>query len=104
MGKTHGGDLLTPIHIEERSRRACHESEGCISLDGNVLGTYLHGLFHNGSLRRSILGELANRKGVPFRPAERVISKEEQYNRLAALVRSSLDMECIYRAVNLEKP
>ena len=104
MGKTHGVDLLTPFHIEERSRRTCHESEGCISLDGNVLGTYLHGLFHNGSLRRSILGELANRKGVPFRPAERVISKEEQYNRLAALVRSSLDMECIYRAVNLDRP
>ena len=104
MGKTHGVDLLTPFHIEERSRRACHESEGCISLDGNVLGTYLHGLFHNGSLRRSILGELANRKGVPFRSAERVISKEEQYNRLAALVRSSLDMECIYRAVDLKRP
>ncbi len=104
MGKTHGVNLLPPFCIEERSRRPCEELEGCVSLDGNVLGTYVHGLFHNEELRRSILVELATRKGVPFHPAEKVVSKEEQYDRLAALVRSSLDMDCIYRTVDLKRP
>ena len=103
MGKTHGVDLLLPFCIDERSRRPCEEMEGCMSLDCNVLGTYFHGLFHNEELRRFILVELATRKGVPFRPAESVLSKEEQYDRLAALVRSSLDMDCIYRTVDLKR-
>jgi adenosylcobyric acid synthase len=103
MGKTHGAKLLLPFCIDKRSRRPCEELEGCMSLDGNVMGTYLHGLFHNKELRRSILVELATRKGVPFRPAETVLSKEEQYDRLAALVRSSLNMDCIYRTVDLKR-
>ena len=104
MGKTSGTNLFRPFCIDERSRRPCEELEGCVSPDGNVLGTYVHGLFHNEELRRAILVELATRKGVPFHPAEKVVSKEEQYDRLAALVRSSLDMDCIYRTVDLKRP
>jgi len=104
MGKTSGTNLLPPFCIDERSRRPCEELEGCVSLDGNVLGTYVHGLFHNEELRRSILVELASRKGVPFHPEHSVVSKEEQYDRLAALVRGSLDMDCIYRTVDLKRP
>ncbi len=102
MGKTHGDNLLPAFCIDERSRRPCRELDGCLSLDGNVLGTYVHGLFHNEELRRSILGELATKKRVPFHPGGRVVSKEEQYDRLAALVRSSLDMNLLYRTVNLK--
>jgi adenosylcobyric acid synthase len=67
-----------------------------------VLGAYLHGLFHNEGLRRSILSELAARKGTVFRPGK-VLSREEQYDRLAALVRSSLDIDFIYRTANLKR-
>ena len=74
-----------------------------MSSDGYVLGTYLHGLFHNESLRRSLLSELAKKKGITFNPTGRVQSKEDQYDRLASLVRGSLDMEFIYRTVGLER-
>ena len=49
-------------------------------------------LFHNAGLRRSILAELAARKGVALALGDKVISKEEQYDKLAALVRGTLDM------------
>ena len=66
---------------------------------GNVLGTYVHGLFHNAGLRRSILAELAARKGVALALGGKVISKEEQYDKLAALVRGTLDMGLVYSII-----
>ena len=102
MGKTTGADLLHPFCIDERSRKPCRDLDGCLSPDGNVLGAYLHGLFHNEGLRRSILSELAARKGTVFRPGK-VLSREEQYDRLAALVRSSLDIDFIYRTADLKR-
>jgi len=102
MGKTTGTDLLHPFCIDERSRKPCQDLDGCLSPDGNVLGAYLHGLFHNEGLRRSILSELAARKGTVFRPGK-VLSREEQYDRLAALVRSSLDIDFIYRTADLKR-
>ncbi|MBI4487919.1 MAG: hypothetical protein HY694_02440 [Deltaproteobacteria bacterium] len=45
---------------------------------------------------------MAARKGVVFHPQGRVISKEEQYDRLAALVRCSLNMELLYRIIDLK--
>ncbi|NIO07772.1 MAG: cobyric acid synthase, partial [Deltaproteobacteria bacterium] len=104
MGRTRAADPLNPFCIRERSRRACNDLEGCLSLDGNIIGTYLHGLFHNQALRRAILVELADRKGVSFRPTEHVASKEQQYDKLAGLVRRSLDMNCLYKTVELRGP
>lgn len=103
MGQTSGMETMAPFRIDERSRKACQEFDGCLSADGNVLGTYLHGLFHNEALRRSILSQLAARKGVAFCPTCQVLSKEQQYDRLADLVRGSLDMEFIYRTVNFKR-
>jgi adenosylcobyric acid synthase len=103
MGKTKGSDIVAPFCIDERSRRPCRDLDGCLSHDGNVLGTYVHGLFHNEELRHSILGVLATKKGVVFNPARKVLSREEQYDRLAALVRSNLDMDLVYRIIGLKK-
>ena len=103
MGQTGGAETPAPFRIDERSRKSCQEFDGCLSVDGNVLGTYLHGLFHNEALRRSILTNLAARKGVAFYLAAKVLSKEEQYDRLADLVRGNLDMELIYRAMGLKR-
>ena len=103
MAQTNGNGMIAPFCINERSRNPCRDLDGCLSSDGYVMGTYLHGLFHNDALRRSLLTELAKKKGVPFSPTGRVQSKEDQYDRLASLVRGSLDMEFIYRTVGLER-
>ncbi|MCH8054854.1 MAG: cobyric acid synthase [Deltaproteobacteria bacterium] len=102
MAQTTGKNMAAPFCIDERSRRPCRDMDGSLSHSGNVLGTYLHAIFHNEEFRRSILTELAARKGLTFHPAGKVFSKDEQYDRLAALVRGSLDMELIYRTVGLK--
>jgi len=64
------------------------------------MGTYFHGLFHNDELRRAILSELAARKGRAFSPLAADFSPDEQYDRLAAHVRNSLNMDLIRKLID----
>lgn len=97
MGETPASRESAPFAIEERGGRPCRESDGCTSSTGLVLGTYIHGLFHNHELRHALLQALAARRGVSFHSACRAASRDERYDRLADLVRRSLKMELIYR-------
>ncbi len=96
MGETEHDPMPAPFHTLARSRAPCDGRDGSLSTDGNVLGTYLHGLFHNNDFRRAILNELGARKGSRL-VAVSEFSNANQYDRLAFLVRSSLDMELIFR-------
>ncbi|MDP6632830.1 MAG: cobyric acid synthase CobQ, partial [Dehalococcoidales bacterium] len=103
MGQSASDSASAPFSVEERSRTPSEDLDGCVSADGDVLGTYIHGLFHNEGLRRAILSELAARKGLPLQLGGQVVSKEEQYDRLAALVRANLDMDLVYAIAGLER-
>ena len=75
--------------------------------EGRVFGSYLHGLFDNERLTEALLKNLAEERGEDFsgiRPCgndkkEETIAeyKEKQYDKLADLVRDSLDMKKIYQ-------
>ncbi len=75
--------------------------DGAISGDGWVLGTYIHGIFHNTELRRSILSRLAARRGKSLQFKEDAFSQSSEYDKLADLVRSSLDMDTVYEITGL---
>jgi adenosylcobyric acid synthase len=65
----------------------------------NIYGTYVHGIFDRGEIAREIVSALAERKGVRIRDAGAMDHrefKEREYDRLADILRASLDMECIY--------
>jgi adenosylcobyric acid synthase len=97
MGQTIAMSTTQPFAIEQRSGASCADRDGSLSEDGNVLGTYIHGLFHNDDLRRAILSEIAERKDKVFSPMTSSFSVEEQYDRLAAHVRENLNMDLIHR-------
>jgi adenosylcobyric acid synthase len=96
MGQTIGITGGQPFQIEQRSQQFCTDFDGCLSENGNVLGTYLHGLFHNDDLRRAILSEVAERKGTSLPARTSSFSIEAQYDRLAAHVRRSLKMDLLH--------
>ena len=78
-------------------------TDGCVS--GRIAGTYLHGLFDSGELTERLVSELCEQKGLApeqIRPRSRRDYAEEQYNRLADVVRNSLDMNAVYRILNRE--
>lgn len=90
-GEKENGDWM--IMLEDGRK------DGLERGDGLVFGSYLHGLFDNEALTDALLARLASRKGIqPGAPAESLADyKERQYDKLADLVRRSLDMEQIYR-------
>ena len=97
MGKTDGNSTPQPFVIEQRSQRTCSDHDGSQSADGNVVGTYIHGLFHNDAFRRAILQELAERKGKSIATDAPTFSADKEYDRLAAHVRDNLNLALIRR-------
>lgn len=80
---------------------AVEAGDGHIGADGWTLGTYIHGLFQNAELRQNILHRLAERKGVSLPLSDGAFSQSREYDKLAGLIRESLDMRRLRRIVGL---
>ena len=79
-----------PVLFELDDGRGGIRPEGTSSADGRVLGTYLHGLFHNSDLREAVLQWLAVRRGVQLPTAT---EPSDPYDRLADTLRGCLDVD-----------
>jgi len=107
MGRTESGEGSAAFRLGERSTKPCDALDGCLDMSGRVLGTYIHGLFHNQELRRGILRHIAGAKGEPlsftggFTGDDR--QRDAEYDKLAKVVRDSLDMDLIYSVAGLKK-
>ena len=58
------------IHMGETDRkgmREAFEGEGVVSEDGLLIGTYMHGLFHNPEVAEAFVSYLCERKGMTFK-------------------------------------
>lgn len=74
------------------------KEDGCYQ--GSVLGAYLHGIFDEEDFRQAFVRLLCERKGISYEQDQGLPFaqyKEQQYEKLAHLLRQSLDMEKIYR-------
>ncbi len=81
---------------------AAHYPDGAVNEAGTVFGSYLHGLFHNDGFRRTFLNNLRRHWGLAEAESGALPSRDREYDKLADLVRGSLDMQQIYRI--LEEP
>ena len=102
MGRTEVGEAARPFTVTGRGGAAANDLDGAVNSAGNVLGTYLHGLFENGALRRALLEHLAARRGA--RPDPRWGSAPgalASYDRLADVVKAALDIAAIAKLVGL---
>ena len=94
-------DIFQPFVMKSRSGRRVGLPDGSMDDEGLTLGTYLHGLFHNRAVRRSILECAAGRKGASLPDAAEDIEPSAEYDKLAELVREHLDMDLVYRVAGL---
>ena len=83
--------------------RIQNEADGSVKYDGifsgNVYGTYVHGIFDEGTLAETLVGILAERKGVVLDTGQMISYgqfKQMQYDKLADGLRESMDMEAVY--------
>ena len=104
MGTTTAENVSPAFHIEDRTDVPVTQDnafDGALASSGRVLGTYIHGLFHNGELRRCILEALARAKGITLPPLVGDHSMDHEYDKLADWVRASLNMDLIYHMSGL---
>lgn len=104
MGRTAGP--ITPFaKITERNGKKADVADG--ATEGNLWGTYIHGIFDNDSFRDALLGTLRSAKGLssagPSGPGF-ALKREEAIKELASVVAGSLDMEAILRIAGLGAP
>jgi len=73
--------------------------------NGNVYGSYIHGIFDAPGVADAVLKAVCEQKGIEAGALETFdlrAYKEQQYDTLAQAVREGLDMDLIYRIINRE--
>ncbi|MBT6226934.1 MAG: cobyric acid synthase, partial [Candidatus Scalindua sp.] len=86
MGETELLNGTAPfLKILERSDKEVSMDDGAVSSDGNVIGTYLHGIFDNNEFRLELINKLRKNKGLSTMLAEELnsVDKEREYDKLA---------------------
>lgn len=93
MGKSMIGEgAIVPLTLSDKKR------DGCIR--ENVMGTYLHGIFDEADFRSAFVKMLCEKKGIDCEETSGLSFaqyREQQFDKLAAVLRESLDMEAIYK-------
>ena len=96
MGLTRPTDPALPEWTSEKSGY-CR---------GNIYGTYVHGLFDRKEVVSRVVGALAERKGIELTldgVADYAAIKEREYDRLAQILRESLDMAAVYKTIGANR-
>ncbi len=87
------------IHMGRTDTLSGFTSGGTGTSCGNVYGSYIHGIFDRGEVAETVVKALAERKGIALSGYDAVDHrdfKEKEYDRLADILRQSLDMDRIY--------
>jgi adenosylcobyric acid synthase len=111
------------LRITRRGNLPADAPEGAVDPAGLVFGTYLHDIFHNDDLRQAFVTWLRRRRALPplagqpcapsvagtpaaspAVPAPGSTSREGRYDELARIVRAHLDIEFIYRLLDISCP
>ncbi|HHT9106026.1 MAG TPA: cobyric acid synthase [Candidatus Wujingus californicus] len=107
MGETtyKGHNSVRPFaRITERAGEIVNVLDGYVSASGNVIGTYIHGIFDNDNFRQALLEYIRLRKGSSPSTGKCVSFKdikESRYNELADIVRRNMNINMVYDILNL---
>ncbi len=105
MGKTTLlDDGKSLININKSNNEEANHLDGVVNNKGNVMGTYIHGIFDGVEFRQHIINGLRRDKGIEEKvsmPYEHL--REKELDKLADLVRASIDMNKIYKIMGLNR-
>ncbi len=106
MGTTEYKAGCIPFIEVNKSLEGSHEYVGGVmNKEGNVFGTYIHGIFDNMEFTVGFINNIRKRKGLDKINYDKSMEfneyKEMQYDKLAEILRSSLDIGKIYEIVGI---
>ena len=94
------------MEIQDRDRPGCDGKR--VKEDGwnrgNIYGAYIHGIFDHPGIAETIVSSLAAKKGISMdevKAGDYSAYRQQQYDKLADVLRSSLDMDAIYKMMGL---
>ena len=94
MGISKPGSEVSYLNlIDKKLGEEVNYLEGSINKNGNVVGTYIHGIFDEIDFTRELLNSIREEKGLE-KLQSNVTSFE--YDKLADLLRENLDIQKIY--------
>ena len=104
MGVTNRSNEISDLdNIYKKLGEVINYTEGSVNSEGNVFGTYLHGIFDEIDFTRSLLNNIREMKNLD-RIESKVSSykefKEKEYDKLADFLREHLDIDKIYEIMN----
>ena len=96
MGETTLLDGAQPLM--QLCKNGQYSADGAVSDDGQVFGTYLHGLFDSDAFTRALVNGLRKRKGLVALDGDFHYAryKAQQFDILAESMRQHIDIEKIY--------
>ena len=97
---TFGEGCVPFLRLNGRS-----EPDSVANARGNVIGSYLHGIFDSGSFWRALVNHVRSEKGLDAIDGAILTMQEfraREFDRLATIVRQNLDMDSVYRIVRGE--
>lgn len=100
-------DICMTTEIQQLMHLTYEDQSGSTSdgyVSGGCMGTYVHGIFEDGSFCNALLQLLAERKGLTWnggRKLSYLAYKNRQYDLLADLIRDNMDMKALYRIIGL---
>jgi adenosylcobyric acid synthase len=102
MGRTYfsNSDIKNAFTIIERSGEKVTNDDGGGAVSGNVIGTYIHGIFDNDGFRQAFLDYMRRKKGLPTlnqnENKSSGIDWDIEYNKLADVMRRNSDINRVY--------
>jgi cobyric acid synthase CobQ/L-threonine-O-3-phosphate decarboxylase len=104
--KVHGYEIhhgRTTSALRRALKMADGSEAGAVSADGRIWGSYLHGIFDDDDFRRCFIDMLRSSRNL--QPLGKVVARydlEPAFDRLADIVRESMDINKIYRLLGLK--
>ncbi len=99
MGRTVRGKGVEPLFDIQTFAGADVQTEGAVSDNGRVMGTYVHGVFDSSAFRRCFLNRLRSARGwSPVEP-EAETSLDRELDRWAAYVERHLNFSALERII-----
>jgi adenosylcobyric acid synthase len=104
MGVCKYGEGAKPFtNINKKNGENVSYDDGGINNKGNIIGTYIHGIFDGAKFRESVINSIRDKKGIKLKTSKTYESlRDIELDKLADIVRRSLDMNKIYQIMGLE--
>lgn len=86
--------------ITERRGRPAEDFDGAFANNKNIWGSYIHGVFDADIFRREFLNRLRFKKGLPALYDTVSFSFDNEFDKLARLVRENINIDLMYKILN----